>query len=145
MLPRMVTPKVLVVEQTHTLDQTLDWTSYPRQIELWGRIKDDSYMLSENFKLWQWPREYRFAPDREDKKELAAAQALPKNFFLLGRWTYKLGDNLAKQAFNVPIHAITDMVAVRVNSNWGSAEYTCMHKLQLFGDEIMCENDSRGC
>lgn len=108
------------------MEQTLDYATYPKQIELWARVDLDNPV-----------RDYDFAPDPDEfqGKELAAAQALPDDFYLIGRWDYKLGANLAKQSFIIPIGVLTNAVAVRVNSNWGNAEQTCLHKLQLFGED----------
>ena len=139
-LPRTVAPTELVVEHAAMDELPAGYmNSSPREVELWIHVPNDSkrQTLMEaighvNPSLLEY--------SSPQGKTLGDRQALPFDYVPVGRWEYDIYANRAVQTFPLPLPLAqydvgTSKVAVRVNSNWGNAKFTCLSRLRLYGDD----------
>ena len=132
LLAKKIIPQLLIVEQADTQDTTPYWQTFPDQIEFWASFDKDPN---------SW---YELPNDRFQGRELAAAQALPHGFIMLGRWHYELHHRNRAQAFRISVDQPTNLVSFRVNSNHGNADQVCLHKLRLYGTPEQPDDHYRG-
>ena len=133
-------PQELVIQQNLAYSEALDADTYPKEIELWVDIKDDEKRANI---LRQTIRRYPVIMKKTVSQEgryLAKAQTLPDTFVPIGMWTYDVRSNLARQSFTIhEIHNFSNITtttaSVRVNSNWGNTEATCLHQVSLYGEQ----------
>ncbi|MCJ1225048.1 hypothetical protein MMC12_001697 [Toensbergia leucococca] len=145
-LGRQVVPTELVVEHI-SKRSTLDIGAAPRVIELWAHIANktkralvDSKMHSHFLRYDRWEIE----EEPGDRKLRDRKQPLVPDFTLIGRWEYDILNRQPVQYFRVPLDLAfygidTRRVAIRVNSNWGGGNYTCLYRVRLYGEELGAE------
>ena len=139
-LPRTVAPTELVVEHAAMDELPAGYMkSSPREVELWIHVPNDAkrQTLMEaighvNPSLLEY--------SSPQGKTLGDRQALPFDYVPVGRWEYDIWTNQAVQTFPLPLYLAqydisTSKVAVRVNSNWGNAKFTCLSRLRLYGED----------
>ena len=140
-LPRTVAPTELVVEHAAMDELPAGYMkSSPREVELWIHVPNDAkrQTLMEaighvNPSLLEY--------SSPQGKTLGDRQALPFDYVPVGRWEYDIWTNQVVQTFPLPLYLAqydigTSKVAVRVNSNWGNAKFTCLSRLRLYGEDV---------
>ena len=127
LLAQKIFPTKLIVEQADTMDTSPFWQTFPSQIEVWASFDPG---VDPNITHWPTGLEGHVSQGRK----LAPAQALPSSFKMLGRWKYDVASRQRKQGFSIYVNKPTKLVSVRVNSNHGDSDQTCLHKLRLFGN-----------
>ena len=151
--PRPITPTELVIEHFHK-DKVLSIGSAPKEIELWIEIAgedDDDDKLREEVRR----RTKEIYPDifsRESTQKdrfLDPKMALGKTWVPVGRWIYRISsasssssfrDNNNVQYFKIPLDlaamgVVVKQQVVRVNSNWGDVDRTCLVRVGLHGHD----------
>ena len=140
-LPRTITPTELVVEHAAKDEMPVGFmSSSPREVELWIHVPDDATRKAL-LQAINHVNPSLLEDSSPQGKTLGARQALPFDYVPVGRWQYDIYANKALQTFplSLPLSHYgvgTDKVAVRVNSNWGSAKFTCLSRLRLYGDDV---------
>ena len=139
-LCRTIAPTDLVVEHAAMDEMPVGFMgSSPREVELWIYVPNDRTRatLMEAISLTQPSLLEDSSPQH---KTLGADQALPLGYVPVGRWQYDIWTKQALQTFTVPLPLAhygvsTSKVAVRVNSNWGNVDFTCLSRLRLYGED----------
>ena len=139
-LPRTVAPTELVVEHAAMDELPAGFmNSSPREVELWIHVPNDAkrQTLMEAINNIN-PSLLEYSSPQG--KTLGDRQALPFDYVPVGRWEYDIWTNQAVQTFPLPLPLAqydigTSKVAVRVNSNWGNAKFTCLSRLRLYGED----------
>lgn len=140
---RPIAPKELIVEHIEK-DASVVIGMAPREIELWVEIDDPSVRSRVHDYVSHYDPALLLTSSPQPKKELADAQALPENFVLVGRFLYDIHTNKAAQSF-FPRFDLAHLgvrsthFAVRVNSNWGSYDATCVNRVRLHGPDMSGE------
>ncbi|MCJ1347355.1 hypothetical protein MMC31_005578, partial [Peltigera leucophlebia] len=134
--PRPITPTELVVEHFHR-DQVPLIGNAPKEIELWVEIKDDAdAKLREEIRR----RIKEIHPDifsrdsRQKDRRLDPKLALGDQWVPVGRWVYQISPSAGGepvQYFKIPLDlaamgVVVQQQVVRVNSNWGNVDRTCL-------------------
>ncbi|KAL8737077.1 MAG: hypothetical protein Q9181_002033 [Wetmoreana brouardii] len=131
MVQAPMTPTELVVEHN-------PWTNElkprnvpaPKEIELWMEVLDDD--LRESIGRAAEATYGNFETNSVTK----AHRSLPSKYVPIGRWTYDYPSGKHTQVLKVSVDLLgaqTTRLAVRVNSNWASEQYTCLYRLRLYG------------
>jgi hypothetical protein len=134
LLPTRVFPTSLVVEHIPK-EETLDWHSAPKNIELWVEVEKwiahdalqdvtQSVCLEEHFQI-----------NGHHKKQ----EDLNLIWVCIGAWVYDIHGPNNIQTFMTPLDlrsfdVAVEKLSVRATSNWGSPRSTCFYRLKLFGD-----------
>lgn len=140
---RSIAPRELIVEHI-AKDATVNIGMAPREIELWVEIENPDVRFEVYRAILASDPSLLHPSSPQLDRELAAAQALPPDFMLVGRFLYDINTNQAIQNFNVPLDldflgVQSTRFAVRVNSNWGSYDATCINRLRLHGIDMSGE------
>lgn len=143
--PRPITPTELVVEH-YRKDQVLLIGSAPKEIELWIEIKDEPDSKAEAEKLREKIRQSirDIYPDifsrtyTQKDRLLDSETALGPEWVPVGRWVYQISSRDNVQYFGIPLDlasmgVVARQQAVRVNSNWGNLDRTCLVRVGLHG------------
>ncbi|KAI8800260.1 UNC-like C-terminal-domain-containing protein [Cladochytrium replicatum] len=109
--------------------------SAPHELEFWGILQNESdgavAMLSA--------LEALFEMDWDGMGENGNGAVR-----MLGKWSFDVRDEARPQVFKVPETSVEKMksegkrvgvLVVRVKSNWGHEKWTCLYRVQVFGDE----------
>ena len=139
-LCRTIAPTELVVEHAAMDEMPVGFMgSSPREVELLIYVPDDRTRatLMEAITLMQPSLLEDSSPQG---KTIGHDQALPPGYVRVGRWQYDIWTNQALQTFTIPLPLAhygvsTSRVAVRVNSNWGNVDFTCLSRLRLYGED----------
>ena len=139
-LPRTVAPTELVVEHAAMDELPAGYmNSSPREVELWIHVPNDAKRQALMEAIGHVdPSLLEYSSPQG--KTLGDRQALPFDYVPVGRWEYDIWTNQALQTFSLPLSLAqydvgTSKVAVRVNSNWGNAKFTCLSRLRLYGED----------
>lgn len=140
---RPIAPRELVVEHI-AKGASIHVGMAPREVELWVDIEDFDVRFEVNKAILAFDPTLMHLSSPQDGKEIADAQALPPSFVLVSRFLYDIHANQAIQNFNIPLDLDTlglqsTRFAVRVNSNWGSYDATCLNRLRLHGIDMSGE------
>lgn len=136
LLPRSISPSELVVEHVHK-SELRDIGNAPKEVELWVQVLHNEVrdqIAKEILKLI--PDIYKSASQRG--KGADTIKALDESFVPIGRWTYDINGPNNVQSFPVLVDLAkwkhyTRRAVVRVNSNWGSTDATCLYRVKLHG------------
>ena len=137
-----ISPNKIQIQQSFSMEASLNADTYPKEFELWVDIEDDH---KREAILARVLRSYPDILDRDESqkgRKLSPAQTLPATFVPIGRWHYGIFDKYAaRETFEINtrldnFNASTTTAAVRINSNWGNAEAICLHQVSLFGRQI---------
>ena len=137
-----ISPNKIQIQQSFSMEEAFNADTYPKEFELWVDIEDDQ---KREAILARVLRSYPDILDRDESqkgRKLSPAQTLPASFVPLGRWHYGIFNKYAaRETFEIStrldsLNASTTTAAVRINSNWGNAEATCLHQVSLFGRQI---------
>ena len=139
-LVRNILPTSLVVEYSaKDASPTGFMDVAPKEVELFVQITDDDLRAKvANALQERYP--YLTEESYPQGRELNGASELDEDFVRVGRWIYNVYENLAAQSMQIPSILMeygidTTKVAVRVNSNWGNKEYTCINRLRMYGED----------
>ena len=138
-LPRTIAPTELVIEHAAKDEMPVGFMgSSPREVELWVHIPDDTTRAAVREAITLM--DPSLLEDSSPRGKLIGAQALPFDYLPVGRWEYDIHTNQRLQTFAVPLSLVrygvrTTTVAVRVNSNWGNVQYSCLSRLRLYGED----------
>ena len=140
-LDRAIAPTELVVEHAAMDEMPVGYMgSSPREVELWIHVPNDATrktLLEAINRL-----DPSLLEDSSPQgKTLGDRQALPFDYVPVGRWEYDIWTNQPLQTFPLALplahyDVSTAKVAVRVNSNWGNAKFTCLGRLRLYGEDM---------
>ena len=134
-----ITPTELVVESFPP--EGLFWRgALPKDIELWIQIYDDKLRRNVGMDF-----ENRYGPIADGGAtprglSLAKEKSLPPTFVPVGRWMYDIHKPSNIQKFSITptlgtLRVFTQKVAIRVNSNWGDRDASCLYRVRLHGKE----------
>lgn len=151
--PRPIIPTELVVDHFRK-DEVLCVGSAPKEVELWIEIKDDSDGDgdAENLREDIRHRIRAIYPDifsrtyTQKDRLLDPKLALGPEWVPVGRWIYQISSHENVQYFGIPLDlASMGVVArqhvVRVNSNWGNVDRTCLVRVGLHGKDASIPNE----
>ncbi|MCJ1468320.1 hypothetical protein MMC07_006948 [Pseudocyphellaria aurata] len=130
-LPRPIVPTELMMEY-YPIAEVGAVRAAPRDVELWIPVKDP--VARAHVK-----RAMRMAHP-ETLQDPANAHLLDANWVPIGRWAYDVLADSSSQPMHVPMElealgVKTDLVLVRVLSNWGNKDTTCLVRARLFGTD----------
>ena len=140
---RPIAPRELIVEHI-AKDATIYIGMAPREIELWIDVDNPDVRFEVHAAILASDPSLLDSSSPQLDRELADSQALPPNFMLVGRFYYDINTNQAVQNFHVLLDLAflgikSTRFAVRVNSNWGSYDATCINRLRLHGIDMSGE------
>ena len=137
--PRPITPTELVVEHFRK-EQVPFIGSAPKEVELWIEIQDadireEVSQLIEDIYPDIFSRTYT-----QNDRFLDPKMALGPEWVPVGRWTYQISARNNVQHFQIPVDlASVEVVGrkqvIRVNSNWGNVDCTCLVRVGLHGKD----------
>lgn len=142
--PRAISPTELVVEHYHK-DEFPSMGSAPKEIELWVEIKDEDAGLREEIRrqIKQIHPEIFGRGGTQNGQFLGPKLALGNSWVPIGRWVYQIssGDGGEEaQYFKIPVDlaamgVVVQHQVVRINSNWGDVDRTCLVRVGLHGED----------
>ena len=137
-LDRAITPTELIVEHaSKDVSPIGHMGTAPKEIEIWIQVKDDDVRMKAAVMIdSSYPELWR--DTSRQGRELAIAQTLSFDYIPISRFVYNIHDKSETQAFQImlPLSEYgvkTESVAVRVNSNWGDEDFTCLNRLSMHG------------
>ncbi|KAL2044432.1 hypothetical protein N7G274_003137 [Stereocaulon virgatum] len=139
-LDRPIAPTELIVEYAaKDASPTGYMGAAPKEVELWIQVEDDDVRAAVTTAIdGMWPG---FLEDSSPQnKELSIEQTLGFGWIPIGRWIYNIYEEDNIQTFKILISlqdygvGITK-VAMRVNSNWGNVDFTCVNRFRLHGHD----------
>ena len=140
---RPIIPTELVVEyMSKDASPTGFMATAPKEVELWIQVEDPiarhkySLAMAEHWGTNLW---WKSSPQG---RSISKKRELGDEWVPVGRWMYDIHAKSNIQGFKVLAapdladHNITtSKLAVRVNSNWGNRNMTCVNRFQMFGLE----------
>lgn len=143
-LPRLITPTSLIIEHWQK-DTVIEIGSAPQQFELWIKIPGEDEDGKPGSKVQNLMME-RYGKDIIDNHAGPQRREMPEPVSIafsypwipVGRWIYDIYGPSPIQKFFLPVNLsdyniYTQEVAIRVNSNWGNVESTCLVQVKLHG------------
>ncbi len=139
-IERNILPTEFVVEyMAKAASPTGYMNSAPREVELWVRIEDDEVRAKVSAAIdGLYPDLWHDA--NLQGKVLHVPRDLGVEYVPVGRWEYNIWQDESAQAFKIPgpllnYNFSSDKFAIRVNSNWGNVEFTCINQLRMYGSD----------
>lgn len=144
-LPRLIAPTSLIIEHRQK-DTVIEIGSAPRQFELWIKIPDEitdghpgsqvQHLMMERYGIGIIDDE---AGQQRRKMPEPVSLAFSYPWIPVGRWTYDIYGPSPIQKFFLPVNLsdyniYTQEVSIRVNSNWGNVDSTCLVQVKLHGN-----------
>lgn len=143
-LPRLITPTSLIIEHWQK-DAVIEIGSAPKQFELWIKIPDEimdgnpgsqvQHLMMERYGVGIIDDEAG-----QQRRKLPAPVSIDFSYpwIPVGRWSYDIYGPSPIQKFFLPVNLsdyniYTEEVAIRVNSNWGNVDSTCLVQVKLHG------------
>jgi SUN domain-containing protein 1/2 len=129
-----------------------DMRSAPREMEVWGMVEGKDNVVK--VKAWQKAKAARRAEARkvakekgvpfvDDDEELPHPKTLPKSpqYIRIANFTYDIHAPRNIQTFPVDeeirnLGVDFGIVVLRIKSNWGRDEYTCLYRLRVHGQRM---------
>ncbi len=110
----------------------------PKEVELWIQVPDEEVRRKVVESITKYHPAIMTKQASQRGKTLDPRQALDKTWVPVGQWTYDIHARGNVQLKPIPLDlkvmgVKTQAVAVRVNSNWGSVDSTCLYRVRLFG------------
>ncbi len=139
-LARPIVPSDLVIE--HFRRDTVPYIgTAPKEVEFWLHIPDPAKRDSVGREITALHPEIMTADYTQSNRRLDQKQALDSSWVPVGRWEYSISGADNVQKFHIPIDlASLDVsvknVAVRVNSNWGNYNRTCLVRAKMYGKDV---------
>ena len=153
-LARKISPTELIIKHEPKGSVMYIGTA-PKEFELWIQILDSDLRAKiareiieiHPYILSSWAsQEERFDPEKRaanknwvpELRRLHPQQALDETWVPVGHWKYNIHSALSAQKFrttsNLTRHGVAvDRVAIRINSNWGNTDHTCLMTTGLHG------------
>lgn len=143
-LPRLITPTSVIIEHWQK-DAVIEIGTAPKQFELWIKIPDEITDGNPGSQVQHLIME-RYGVGILDDEAGQQGRKLPPEVTLdfsypwipVGRWSYDIYGPSPIQKFFLPVNLsdyniYTEEVAIRVNSNWGNVDSTCLVQVKLHG------------
>lgn len=144
-IPRPITPTELVVEHFRK-DQVPFIGSAPKEFELWiaienADLREELGHLIQNIYPDIFSRTYTQTDRFLDPKLALGPEWVP-----VGRWTYQISARNNVQRFQIPVDlaslgVVIRKQVIRVNSNWGNVDRTCLVRVGLHGEDPGAPNE----
>ena len=137
-IARPILPTEFVVEYMAKQRSPNPWmTMAPKELELWIRIENEDVRRKVIHAIDTWHPEL-WDHSSPQGKELHDVRALGEEYVPVGRWIYNIYDKQNVQGFKLLTPLLefgvqTDKFVIRVNSNWGNMEYTCINRFRMHG------------
>lgn len=111
----------------------------PKEVELWIQVLDPTVRQKIIDAITEYHPAIMTKAASQRGKTLDPRHALDKSWVPVGRWTYDIHARGNVQSKFIPLDlkamgVKTQAVALRVNSNWGSVDSTCLYRVRLFGE-----------
>lgn len=142
LLPRSVTPTTFVIEHypREELPTSMSGAA-PKEFELWTSISDDVLrdLIARNI-IKHFPDIF-IKISTQPNRFLSPKQSLNYTWVPVGRWIYDVYAYENVQEFKIPVDlerfgVVISQVAIRVNSNWGNVDRTCLARVQMYGRDM---------
>ncbi|MCJ1346328.1 Mitochondrial fission protein [Peltigera leucophlebia] len=145
-LPRLTAPTSLIIEHWQK-DTVLEIGSAPREFELWVKVPPGqsggswySGAKVQRLMIERYGSEIVDNLAGPQRREMPEAVSIAFRFpwIPVGRWIYDIHGPSPIQQFFLPVNLsdykiYAQEVAIRVNSNWGSVNSTCLVQVKLHG------------
>lgn len=139
LLAYSISPTEILIEHMKKSEMPdLEIGTAPKEVELWiqildQKVREDVIHAIETFHPFITTKQ---ASQRG--KKLDPELALDRTWVPVGRWDYDIHRLQNRQGFLMPFNLAhmgvkTRAVAIRVNSNWGSTDSTCLYRVRLYG------------
>ncbi|UZJ51971.1 hypothetical protein CBS101457_001291 [Exobasidium rhododendri] len=122
-------------------------TSAPRDVTVWGLVErqEDQRRLVA-YRLSQQQQQQQRDEDHDLYVDFPTAAPPSNHHLLLSSFTYDIASNRAIQTFPASKEARTlqipvNIVQVRVTSNHGNKDFTCLYRIRVHGQEWTGEGD----
>ena len=138
---RPILPTELVVEYMSKQASPEGYMSTaPKELELWIRVEDDDVRAKLNQAITRLHPEL-WENSSPQGKELILSRDLGEKYVPVGRWMYDIYAPSHVQGFKMAAPLLelgvqTTKVAIRVNSNWGNVDYTCINRFRMHGVDV---------
>lgn len=139
-LTRPITPVNLVMEY-YLKEEVPAVGAAPKEVELWIPISNDTARAEVMRSITTLYPDILAGPTNgTDQFPGQENDGLDVNLVPVGRWTYDIHAGVIAQNFFVPIeleaHGVAvDNVVIRVKSNWGRKDMTCLVRTRLYGKD----------
>ena len=135
-LPRPIAPTELVIEHVPA-GELHDIGSVPKEVELWVSVKNSKVRRHLKMLVSTMIPDID-KPISQRGKGKDTVKDLGETFIPIGRWDYDVNSFNNVQTFPIDFNLsewseATDRAVVRVNSNWGSKNETCLYRVKLHG------------
>ena len=140
-LQRPILPTELVVEYMSKQSSPEGYMSTaPKEFELWIRVEDDDVRGKINEAIDRLHPEL-WEDSSSQGKSLVVARDLGAEYVPVGRWMYNIHAPSHIQGFKMAAPLLefgvkTTKVAIRVNSNWGNVDFTCINRFRLHAVDV---------
>lgn len=134
-----IAPTAIVVEHmSKDLMPDVEIGTAPKEVELWMQILDDEVRHKVGKAITGFFPSILTKTASQRDKPIHPPQALDPTWVPVGQWNYDIHDGATAQTMYVPLDLLqmnvtTQSVAIRVNSNWGSTDSTCLYRVRLYG------------
>lgn len=113
----------------------------PKEVELWVRVLDPKVRQKVVDAIEELHPLIMHKKESQRGKKIDPYIAFDSTWVPVGRWDYDIHRVQNRQSFLVPFNLAylgvkTRGVALRVNSNWGSTNSTCLYRVRLYGDNM---------
>lgn len=137
--PRPITPTELVIEHFRR-DEVPFIGSAPKEVELWIEIADSDLREDLGQRIKDIYPDIFSRTYTQQNRLLDPKMALGPEWVPVGRWTYQISARNNVQHFQIPIDlkslgVVVRNQVIRVNSNWGNVDRTCLVRVGLHGED----------
>ena len=142
---RDIAPTELVIEHI-SRQRAINIGDAPKEVELWVQISDPDMRARYQKQVNYVNLDLRRESNPQVNRTLDPAITLPPEFVCIGRWWFDVEKEDEIQSFSPSVSMSnndvkTNKIAVRVNSNWGSLNATCVNRFRLHGVDMSGERE----
>lgn len=135
--PRVITPAILTIEHFKK-GEVLTIGNAPKIVELWIALEDENIHEAVREEIIRYYPGIFTRPSFQDTVILNQKPLNESIWVPIGQWTYDIWAAEQVQDFQPPIdlnllNVASDQFVVRVKSNWGNKEETCLARVRLQG------------
>lgn len=135
--PRVITPVTLTIEHFKK-GEVLNIGNAPKVVELWIALEDETIHEAVREEIIQYYPDIFTQQSSQGNINLNQKPLNESRWVPIGQWTYDIWAAKQVQDFQPPIDLnllkiSSDKFVVRVNSNWGNVEETCLAQVRLQG------------
>lgn len=137
-MPRAIAPETLVVEH-FPRNELLMYGAAPKELELWLRITDDAMRFKILELVLRACPEFIAREASYRERKLEEKGPLDDTWIPVGLFVFNTAYTTEySQSFPIPVDLVrygvaTNEAAIRVNSNWGNLDSTCLYRVILHG------------